>query len=242
MRFDDAIATVLAQPAGGAGERAAKWRQLVDLLAQRRDGVEGADADRAFEFLAAHRDDVGLAVRQQTARMLSWRRVEPRLLAFFADDHPSVAQPLISTCRLDAGEWVELLPRLTPTARGLLRHRRDLPHEVEQALASFGSSDFALGGPEGASAAPAADGGEIQIRELVARIEAYRRQKEAAPPPVIEEAEAEPSDGFRWECGTDGIIFWVEGAPRGPVVGQSIASIAERGQYGVDGQAAGAFE
>jgi signal transduction histidine kinase len=241
VRFDDAIATVLAQPAGGAGERAAKWRQLVDLLAQRRGAAEGPDPDRAFEFLAAHRDDVGLAVRQQTARMLSWRRIAPRLLAFFAGDHPSVAQPLISTCRLGGGEWLELLPRLTPTARGLLRHRRDLPHEVEQALASFGSSDFALGGPEGATM-PAADGGEVQIRELVARIEAYRRQKEASPPPVVEEIEAEPSDGFRWECGTDGIILWVEGAPRGPLVGQSIASIAERGQFGVDGQAAGAFE
>jgi len=242
VRFDDAIATVLAQPAGGAGERAAKWRQLVDLLAQRRGAPAGAEADEAFLFLGEHRDEVGLAVRQQTAVTLSWRRIEPRLLAFFADDHPSVAQPLISTCRLGADEWLELLPRLTPTARGLLRHRRDLPPEVEQALAAFGSSDFALGGPEGAAGAAAADGGEAQIRDLVARIEAYRRQKEAAPPPKIEEPEAEPSDGFRWECGTDGIILWVEGAPRGPLVGQSIASIAERGQFGVDGQAAGAFE
>ena len=38
------------------------------------------------------------------------------------------------------------------------------------------------------------------------------------------------------------MILWVEGAPRGPLVGQTIATIAERGQYGVDGQAAGAFE
>ena len=242
MRFDDMIATVLAQPERGAGERAAKWRQLVDLLAQRRAGAAGADAERAFAFLAAHRDEVGLAVRQQTARMLSWRRIEPGLLAFFAGDHASVAQPLIATCRLDADEWLALLPALSPTARGLLRHRRDLPREVEQALASFGSSDFALASPDGASS-PAIDRGEAQIRELVARIEAYRRQKEAAPPPEPEPEEEEaPAEGFRWECGTDGIILWVEGAPRGPLVGQSIASIAERGQFGVDGQAAGAFE
>jgi signal transduction histidine kinase len=49
-------------------------------------------------------------------------------------------------------------------------------------------------------------------------------------------------DSFQWESGADGTILWVEGAPRGPLIGQSIASIAERGQYGVDGQAAGAFE
>ena len=51
-----------------------------------------------------------------------------------------------------------------------------------------------------------------------------------------------PCDGFRWETGTDGIILWVEGAPRGALVGQSLAMIAGPGQQGVDGQAAGAFE
>jgi signal transduction histidine kinase len=254
VRFDDMIATVLAQPARGAADNVARWRQLVDLLAQRRAAGAGDTAERAYSWLADHRAEVGLLVRQQAAQTLAWRRIEPRLLAFFASDHPSVAQPLVSTCRLDASEWLALLPSLSPTARGLLRHRRDLPVEVEQALTSFGKSDFQLGSPEGAVAAapaappelsPGAEKGEVQIRELVARIEAYRRQKEAAQaePFVPEaEAEAEPVDGFRWECGPDGIILWVHGAPRGPLVGQSIASIAERGQFGVDGQAAGAFE
>ena len=247
MRFDDRIATVLALPERGAPDRAAKWRQLVDLLAQRRGGEDADEAQRALAWLSAHREEMGLAVRQQAARTLSWRRIAPELLAFFADDHPSVAQPLLSTCRLPAEEWIALLPALSPTARGLLRHRRDLPREVEQALASFGASDFALASPEGAGAeaplSPAAEKGEAQIRELVARIEAYRRQKELQPAePQIAEPEAEPIEGFRWECGTDGIVLWVDGAPRGPLVGQSIASIAERGQFGVDGQAAGAFE
>lgn len=241
------IATALALPASGAADHVAKWRQLVDLLAQRRAAGSGEAADRGFAWLAAHRDDVGLIVRQQAAQSLAWRHVEPRLIAFFAGDHPSVAQPLVSTCRLDAQEWLDLLPKLTPTGRGLLRHRRDLPAEVGQALAAFGASDFALASPVGAAdtAAPA-DAGEVQIRELVARIEAYRRNKEEQAATLPEAAEAEgggePADGFRWECGADGIVLWVEGAPRGPLVGQSIASIAERGQFGVDGQAAGAFE
>ena len=250
MRFDDMIATVLAQPARGAADNVARWRQLVDLLAQRRPAAaSGASADTAFAWLAEHRAEVGLLVRQQAAQTLAWRRIAPRLLAFFAEDHPSIAQPLVSTCRLDAEEWLALLPSLGPTARGVLRHRRDLPPEVEQALAAFGKSDFALGGPEGsvapAALSPGAEKGEAQIRELVARIEAYRRQKEAAaldPAPAEVEAEAEAVDEFRWECGADGIVLWVEGAPRGPIVGQSIASIAERGQFGVDGQAAGAFD
>lgn len=238
------IATVLAQASAGATGRMAKWRQLVDLLAQGRDTTSFELAARAFAWLRAERPEVGLAIRQQAARSLAGRRVAPNLVAFFAEDHVSVAQPLLAGARLSAEEWVQLLPRLSPTARGLLRHRRDLDAEVEQALASFGASDFALGAPEDAALTPAVERGESQIRELVARIEAFRKQKEAPAAAAAAEAEqaAAPVESFRWECGTDGIILWVEGAPREPLVGQSIASIAERGQFGVDGQAAGAFE
>jgi signal transduction histidine kinase len=246
VRFDDMIATVLAQPATGATERMAKWRQLVDLIAQRRSSGSSELVDRALAWLRATRSDVGLAIRQQAARSLAGRHVEPRLVGFFAEDQVSVAQPLVAGARLSAAEWIELLPALSPTARGLLRHRRDLDSAVEQALAAFGASDFALGSPEGAAASPAVERGEVQIRELVARIEAFRRHRETEIALELDAeegaADAAPADGFRWECGTDGIILWVEGAPRGPLVGQSIASIAERGQFGVDGQAAGAFE
>ncbi|HEY0115049.1 MAG TPA: HAMP domain-containing sensor histidine kinase, partial [Allosphingosinicella sp.] len=44
------------------------------------------------------------------------------------------------------------------------------------------------------------------------------------------------------ETGPEGVILWVDGAPRGALVGQSIAAIADHGQHGVDGQAAGAFD
>lgn len=260
MRFDDMIATVLAQPARGASERMAKWRQLVDLLAQRRGAgspeeaeVGSGELEHAYAYLRHHREEIGLSVRQQVARTLVGRAVAPRLLAFFAEDHATVAQPLIATCRLSPAEWVEVLPMLTPTARGLLRHRRDLHPDVEQALAAFGSSDLVLGSPlevragaplaAAAAPSPAAERGEAQIRELVDRIEAYRREKESEPAAFAPAAAAEaPVDSFRWEAGSDGIVIWVEGAPRGAIVGQSIASIAERGEFGVDGQAAGAFE
>ena len=42
--------------------------------------------------------------------------------------------------------------------------------------------------------------------------------------------------------GTDGLFNWVEGAPRGPLIGQSIASVGDGGPFGIDGQAAGAFD
>ena len=75
----------------------------------------------------------------------------------------------------------------------------------------------------------------------MARIEAFRRQREQALPAVAVAAGA-PAEGFRWETGSDGLLLWVEGAPREPLVGQSIAAFAGPGHQGVDGQAAGAFE
>ena len=264
MRFDDMIATVLTQPARGAVERTAKWRQLVDLLAQRRgapaEEAEGdGELDHAYAYLRYHREEIGLSLRQQVARTLVGQRIAPRLLAFFAEDHATVAQPLIATCRLAPEEWLEVLPMLTPTARGMLRHRRDLHPDVEQALTTFGASDLVLESPprtaETVDAAaqaeseapphvsPAAERGEAQIRELVDRIEAFRRTKEGDHPDLGQDEGGGASvDGFRWEAGSDGIVIWVEGAPRGAIVGQTIASIAERGHFGVDGQAAGAFE
>ena len=238
MRFDDRIATVMAVPAANASAVAAKWRQLVDLLAQRRSEEGGESLAAAFDFLRAHRDDVEPRVRRDVASSLAGRDIAPDLFRFFAEDLPSVAAPLIGSARLARDQWFALLPTLGPTARGFLRHRRDLHPEVVQALSSFGRSDFVISG-EIAPAEPAAElgGGESQIGALVAKIEAFQKER-AAPEP----AETAPAEAFRWESGADGAIVWVEDAPRGALVGQSIASIAGPSHHGVDGQAAGAFE
>lgn len=251
LRFDDMIATVLAQRDSPASALSAKWRQLVDLLAQRR-GPGGDEGRSAYDWLEAHREEVSAPTRRDIAQTLAGRRVAPRLIRFFADDHPAVAAPLLGAALLDREEWLDLLPRLSPTGRALLRHRRDMDPEVSHALASFGTSDFALAGAAGEAGRappndaraplPGAEHGEAQIRDLVARIEAFRRQRDSAPRPAPAPAEPIHVEAFRWEAGPDGTILWVEGAPRGPLIGQSIASIADRGEHGVDGQAAGAFE
>jgi len=239
LRFDDMIATVLEQPEAHPSALAAKWRQLVDLLAQRRD----ADSLEAVEWLRRVRARIPAATRTEIGSTLAGRRVSREILAFFAEDEAAVAAPLLREAQVPAADWIAVLPRLGPAARALLRHRRDLPGEVVHALASFGSADFALSGtvePEAAAPSPAAERSEAQIRDLVARIENFRRQREAAAPPPAEALA--PAEQFQWETGPDGTIIWVANAPRGPLIGQSIASIAERGQFGVDGQAAGAFE
>src|SRR6185503_4665995 len=134
MRFDDMIATVLAQGSDRPDRRAAQWRQLVDLLAQRRPGRE-PDAERGYAALRALRSQVDTGTRRQSAESLAGLAVDPDLVAFYAEDSPPVAAPLIAGARLHAGEWVALLPRLGPAARALIRHRADLDPEVRQALA-----------------------------------------------------------------------------------------------------------
>jgi len=248
MRFDDTIATVLAQPADRPDRWAAQWRQLVDLLAQRRAEADPIDVERAYDFLRRHRARVEPTARADAARALAGLPIDPELLVCFAEDSPAIAAPLIAGARLDTEAWLEAMPRLGPTARALLRHRTDLPGQVCHALSAFGAADLVLEGAlaDSGAASPEAEAGaglqhsESQIRELVERIEAYRRHKEdvlhRAPP------EALPAEGFRWETGTDGVLRWIEGAPREALVGQSIAVIGGAGQHGVDGQAAGAFE
>jgi signal transduction histidine kinase len=237
MRFDDMIATVLAQAADRPDRLAARWRQLVDLLAQHRPEAGGEAAGRAYALLRETRGAIDPEVRRQSARALAGRAIDPELLAFFAEDAPSVAAPIIAGARLEPRDWIAILPRLGPAARSLLRHRDDLDPEVAHALAAFGASDFVL---EGNVAAPVEEvQSDSQIRELVKRIEAYRKHKDSARFAAVHEGRAA---AFRWETGTDGILVWVEGAPRGPLVGQSIAWFAGPGQQGVDGQAAGGFD
>lgn len=73
--------------------------------------------------------------------------------------------------------------------------------------------------------------GEGRIRELMGRIDSLRQGRQSE----------KVADSFRWEADADGMIVWVEGVSRGALVGQTIASPAAEGDYGVDRQAAAAF-
>lgn len=245
------IATVLDRPSTRADARVAQWRQLVDLLAQGRDAAGSEQTARAYDFLRAHRAEIPVGQREQVASALAGLPVDTQLLTFFTEDHPSVASAMLRGARIDADAWIAVLPTLSPTGRATLRHRRDLPDAVADALASFGPSDFVIEGTvESGSAAPpppeamaarpaAADAGPSQIRELVDRIEAFQKHREEVE--HVAAANTDRADEFRWETGPEGVLLWVDGAPRGPLVGQSIAAIADQGQFGVDGHVAGAF-
>jgi signal transduction histidine kinase len=271
LRFDDMLATVLAQPLTNAAARAIAWRQVVDLIAQRRATGDDPVRDAAYDLLRSVREEVPLEMRVQAARSLAGHRLPAELVAYFADEAPLIAAPVIAEALLADEEWLALLPTFSPTARGLLRNRRNLSQAVLRALASFGSSDFVLGGPlpgpapgdrdepeidtdEGDEAELASEPaapppeaplerrpleGELQIRDLMARIDAFRLAGQHDDAPEPEEVAA--GDSFRFETGADGAILWVADAPRGPLIGITLAAAAEPLDHGVDGHAAGAF-
>ncbi|QLC24190.1 HAMP domain-containing histidine kinase [Parasphingopyxis algicola] len=257
MRFDDMLATVMAQPRDTAAARISLWRQLVDVLAQREDVALDPEHVHAFALLDEWQRDVPFEVRLEAARSLAGRRIPAWLCAHFAEDAPEIARPVLLGALLDPEDWIELLPQMRGSSRALLRHRGDLDPRVGEALGRFGAADMVLESRNEKSRAPAADilelgpsdalpdlpetdapsGNFEQIRTLVERIEAFRKTREgdtAAAPRI-------PVREFRFEAGPDGVIRWVDGAPRGPLIGQTIAFSADALDFGVDGHAAGAF-
>lgn len=82
------------------------------------------------------------------------------------------------------------------------------------------------------------DEGPFEIAEVVARIDAFWRNREEAgavptpAPPVVEQ--------FRFETDEKGVVRWVDGVSRGAVIGLSLDLLGADGSH-VDGIAAGAF-
>ncbi|MES2042885.1 MAG: HAMP domain-containing sensor histidine kinase [Pseudomonadota bacterium] len=99
---------------------------------------------------------------------------------------------------------------------------------------------------------PEAAAGTFQIAELVARIDAYQRQREEAParplPSFAPEVQPElfvlehaSAESFRFETDAAGVVRWIEGAARAPLIGLSLDLAALPGGSRVDGAASGAF-
>ena len=91
-----------------------------------------------------------------------------------------------------------------------------------------------------ANVSPGAPTGPFQISELVARIAAYQRQRDAATTDAGEAANAR-AESFRFETDSAGIVRWVEGVSRAPLIGLSLDLASLPGGSRVDGIAAGAF-
>ncbi len=240
MRYDDRLATILAVPAADARAKAVIWSQLVDLLAQDRGRLSADTRSEILVQLKDWRESVPVNRRHLAASSISGRVVPASLVAFFGADTPQVAAAILPTAKLDVAAWNDVIPALPKASRALLRERRDLPEETVRALASFGSDDFALPVSDLIQTADA-EPQKTEIRDLVARIEAFQRDREIGKPAATPNETPEIAAEFRFETDSSGILCWVEGAPRGALIGLSIAEMADPGDCGVDGHAAGAF-
>jgi His Kinase A (phospho-acceptor) domain len=234
VRYDTMLATALSLDADDAGGRTAQWRQLVDLIVQAKGELSPSMREAALNRIQSLRASVPVDQRRFAATQLASRAANEDGVALFGVDEPAVAAPVLSVAQLDGTLWQQLIPQMPPASRALLRNRRDLPDAAIRVLASYGLADFALP----ANDAGAGDAG-TQIRDLVARIEAFRLGAASAAPGLS--GIPAHADEFTFETSTDGCIDWINGVPREALIGISVAEIAEPGGYGVDGQAAGAF-
>lgn len=260
MRFNDLTQTVLAVEERTGGAAASLWRQCVDILAQHdqpgRAVLRQEDRAALVARLSDLRAQLSEAQRIASVVELGSRLRSPALIEFFAGDRPSVCAAAIARARLPDALWPVLLPRLGPTARGVLRGRRDIGPETRRALEAFGSSDLVLGVDPGIRIreavvpraleereVPASGTERSQIRQLVEKIERFTSTSRIRPlsPSTPLEPEAEPAlESFPFETDADGAMIWVGEACRTALVGISLAQPALPGETGPDGHVAGA--
>ena len=210
VRFDDRVRTVLAQPATDPHDRAVRWRQLVELAARSSDNADPALFERA---LAAIREDwpaIPERVRSAAALSVAPLAVPAELVALFASDRLSVAAPVLASARLTASEWNRVASEAGEESRSFIGSM-----QAGQTQAANRSRPEGDDRGQGQDSVPS-------IGDLVARLERLRNRDEI--PPQETGGAAESPRLFQWECGESGQIEWVAGAPRGALVGQSIAN------------------
>jgi len=242
VRFDDRLLTVLNQPAEDRHDAAVRWRQLVDLVA--RAGANSASAVTA-EALAAIRNEaprVEETVRAATARAVAALPLPLGLLEYFASDSLSVAAPVLAAATLDSRQWRALLAVADDETQAFIATLHpDLKDDgfldVEARAPQYAMADAMVADQAVASA------GSPSLQDVIERIERRRRLR-SSPMTDVGEGESQPPGSpalFRWECGPGGEIAWVEGAPRGPLIGRSIARHEEIGGNRVDSDVIRAF-
>jgi hypothetical protein len=229
VRFDDRLLTVLNQPASDRHDAAVRWRQLVDLVARAGPNSASPVVAQALDSIRSEAANVDENLRAAAARAVAALPLPLGLLETFAADQLSVAAPVLAAATLEPAQWRALLGGAGEETRRFI-----LTLHPELALPEADLTDTLVERatpPDRESAAPApAAPMSSSLREVVARIERRRRAREAMQPRGDAGAAAAPAGApalFRWECGPGGEIAWVEGAPRGALIGRSIARVQE---------------
>ena len=257
MLFDDRLATVLRHAAQSEPGARTQYRQLLDLLGSMPHDAAGLLVEPADDRLREMAEALPQAVQSAILRAPGLRLRNRTLVAWLARGEPQAAAAAMATAQLSESDWLYLIPRLPMTARGFLRHRRDLPFSARQVLDRLGVKDLVLPEPdlpgaqfpEPAGRDPRADEesrAEAGIGALVRRIEAFQRaRREGGTAPRLPLDETRPLDtefarrGQAFDFATDtlGVVSWADpamaplavGLPLGPPRRGAVATLDEAG-------------
>lgn len=248
MRFDDRLLTVLNQPASDRHDTAVRWRQLVDLVARAGPNSASPIVAEALDSIRKESSRVDESLRAAAARAVAALPLPLALLECFAADKLSVSAPILAAASLDGAQWRVLLAGADDETRRFveaLHPELTAPPEPDatDALVEPAPVEPAPPSPDRRSATDRRkQTAGPSLSEVVARIERRRRGREQPEAPAG--AVAAPSGApalFRWECGPSGEIGWIEGAPRGALIGRSIARSHDDAGGRVDPEAVRAF-
>ena len=262
MRFDDRLLTVLNQPAGDRHDAAVRWRQLVDLVARAGPNSSSPVVSQALDAIRSEAPKVDENLRAAAARAVAALPLPIGLLETFAADRLSVSAPVLAAASLEPAQWRGLLQGTDEETRRFIETLHpelgiEPEPEFTETLVEPAPPVEPTPLPEakpvpkkGAAPAktpppPPPSPAGPSLSEVVARIERRRRSRELQQPKREAPAAAAAPTGapalFRWECNPSGEIAWVEGAPRGALIGRSIARPQDQEDEGVDEEVVRAF-
>jgi hypothetical protein len=253
VRYDDRLLTVLSQPTGDRHDAAVRWRQLVDLIARAGSNSGSPMVARAIDEIRRGAAKVDEELRAAAARAVAALPLPLGLLEYFASDRLAVSAPVLAAATLDTAQWRALVEVADAETR---RFIETLHPELKPALGGADTSgapleltDTLVEEPEPSFPRPPAaksiteEPGVPSLHDVVKRIERRRRSRtrRRSSAGAASEETGVQAGLFRWECGPTGEIAWVEGAPRGPLIGRSLARSTEGSEDRIDAQIVRAF-
>ena len=222
MQIDDRLATVLrSRPASEQAARA-QFRQLLDLLGSSTERPIGPLVEQAHVRLTEIEQTLSAIERAHIIRESQLRLRNPWLLDRLSEGDPQPAAAALAIARLGEDQWLALIPELTVTARGFLRHRRDLPESVFVLLARLGVGDLVLPGPEDPPKGLSKQNttaAETSISAVVRRIETFRQsrqnvQVQLAPDQSARDRASSQHDDtvsiIDLSVGAEGQVYWAD--------------------------------
>lgn len=268
MRFDDRLTTVLKGPLPEGLAAALQWRQVADLMAQKPGKLVNKDVQAGLARLRDLHGRVSESDRLSAVNALNGRLRSGPLLVYLCADSEAVCEAAVSAADLPDDEWADLTPGLSLFAQSQIKYRPNLLTSSNVKDSGSNSGDLLLLDKNNELAEanivadPASAGeatqnldaepddeqpGSSQISALVAKIADYQRDRNNETPQLpLGDREhrsffVESIESIQFETDDSGTIIWVEGPPKGSLVGVTISEPTFDEGPGPDAYGAAAF-